>query len=116
MNDKDNDEDNHGLEYEPNDPGVPSELPSDPEDLFGDYRGDGNLRREGDIEDEKVIVEDVERTMDSKHEDPLVCMPCEDARQPVFLKSPVMPSAEDVKAHYLTHLPYRSWCPICIKA
>ena len=27
-----------------------------------------------------------------------------------------MPSIEDVKMHYITHLPYRSWCPVCIKA
>ena len=27
-----------------------------------------------------------------------------------------MPSVEDAKTFYLTHLPYRSWCPVCIKA
>ena len=33
-----------------------------------------------------------------------------------MLKTPIMPTIEDVKMHYITHLPYRSWCPICVKA
>ncbi len=40
------------------------------------------------------------------------CEPCE-ARAPKHLNEPIKPSAED---HYLTHLPYRNWCPICVKA
>ena len=28
---------------------------------------------------------------------------------------PCMPTAEEVKRHYLTHVPYRSWCPHCVK-
>ena len=26
------------------------------------------------------------------------------------------PSAEDVEAHSTTHVPYRNWCPICVRA
>ena len=28
---------------------------------------------------------------------------------------PKLPSAEEVKAHKITHLPYRNWCPHCVK-
>jgi len=29
---------------------------------------------------------------------------------------PKLPSQKDVDEHYLTHLPYRNWCPICVKS
>ena len=29
---------------------------------------------------------------------------------------PQRPSTQEVEEHYATHLPYRSWCPVCIKA
>ena len=28
---------------------------------------------------------------------------------------PHTPSAAEIKLHRLTHLPYRSWCPFCVK-
>ena len=31
-------------------------------------------------------------------------------------KGPVKPSQEEVDRHVVTHLPYRSWCPICVAA
>ena len=37
----------------------------------------------------------------------------------VFVKvlaSPMKPSAKDVEVHNTTHLPYRNWCPICVKS
>ena len=37
-------------------------------------------------------------------------------RHPQILKARVMPSAEDVRNHFVTHLPYRPWCPVCVKA
>ena len=33
-----------------------------------------------------------------------------------MLPSPTKPSAEDIDKHYTTHLPYRNWCPVCVKA
>ena len=30
--------------------------------------------------------------------------------------SPARPSADEVARHDVTHVPYRSWCPICIAA
>ena len=29
---------------------------------------------------------------------------------------PRLPSEEEVANHELTHLPYRNWCPACVKA
>ena len=43
------------------------------------------------------------------------CEPC-DARVPITLRSPMKPSKEDVEKHCATHLPYRNWCPVCVKA
>ena len=31
-------------------------------------------------------------------------------------KSPYLPSAAEVARHCATHLPYRNWCPACVKA
>ena len=59
--------------------------------------------------------------------DPVECVPCDAGgivfgppcageRIPKTLTSPVKPSAEAVALHYTTHLPYRSWCPVCVRA
>ena len=37
----------------------------------------------------------------------------------VFVKvlaSPMKPSAKEVEAHNATHMPYRNWCPVCVKS
>ena len=39
-----------------------------------------------------------------------------EARVPNTLPEPHLPSAKEVAEHNLTHLPYRSWCPICVAA
>ena len=31
-------------------------------------------------------------------------------------KDPGEPTKEEINRHNVTHLPYRSWCPICVKA
>ena len=31
-------------------------------------------------------------------------------------QDPGCPTAEEVEEHSVTHLPHRSWCPICVKA
>ena len=35
---------------------------------------------------------------------------------PKRMLDPRLPSQEEVDRHNLTHLPYRNWCPICVKA
>ena len=48
--------------------------------------------------------------------DPFECSPCDPGREPTSLRSPIRPCQEDVERHYLTHLPYRNWCPVCVRA
>ena len=31
-------------------------------------------------------------------------------------KDPQQPTEQDIKEHNVTHLPHRSWCPVCVKA
>ena len=38
----------------------------------------------------------------------------EEANKAVAPKIPIKPSQEEVDAHMLTHLPFRSWCPHCV--
>jgi hypothetical protein len=39
-----------------------------------------------------------------------------EARVPQTLTSPDKPTEKEVDEHYLTHLPYRNWCPVCVAA
>ncbi len=77
------------------------ELDEDNEALFGDgdaRPGPGGAQRESEPTESKFL-----------------CEPCE-ARVPFTLKAPVKPSAEEISKHNATHLPYRNWCPICVRA
>ena len=38
----------------------------------------------------------------------------EEARAPWGLCQPCEPTAKEIEEHYLTHLPFRNWCPHCI--
>ncbi len=42
-------------------------------------------------------------------------LPCAGCRIPKTLNSPIKPSAEEIERHYTNHLPYRNWCPVCVK-
>ena len=67
-------------------------------------------------DDDKAV--DVVRVVEveSKDEQDLLCHPCGDERLPKILQTPMKPSKDDVNAHFAMHLPYRSWCPACVKA
>ena len=39
-----------------------------------------------------------------------------EGRDPVILREPIRPSAEAVDKHNATHMPFRSWCPVCVQA
>ena len=32
-----------------------------------------------------------------------------------LLKDPGSPTQEEVDRHYVTHMPFRSWCPVCVQ-
>ena len=74
------------------------------------------------VEDEMVnkAIDEAESEEQSKGEkgidDDLACGPCggEDAQTPKAMKEPQTPSADEIAQHYLTHMPYRSWCPHCV--
>ena len=40
----------------------------------------------------------------------------EAALKPRVVPSPIEPTKQEREIHNLTHLPYRSWCPICVRA
>ena len=99
----------------------------DPTEHGSDDDGGNDDRKpkedEDDGEDEESGIEDCEIHEDTKEfersditvNEPLVCRPC-DSRIPNTLNAPIKPSAEDIAKHYVTHLPYRSWCQVCIAA
>ena len=46
----------------------------------------------------------------------MLCQPCEqEAREPMALTDPGKPTAEMVAKHNITHLPFRAWCPDCVR-
>ena len=38
-----------------------------------------------------------------------------DAQEPKWKRYSDMPTQEEIEAHQVTHLPFRSWCPACVK-
>ena len=42
--------------------------------------------------------------------------PAELAAKPKGLPTPVLPTKEEIELHELTHLPYRSWCDVCVRS
>ena len=101
-------------EYDPTSPA--SSIAGDPEAVidasyaqeFG-YDDDGAVDTEMDPTREPQPAQAVESSID------FTCKPC-DERVPMTLPCPMKPSKEDVERHYTTHLPYRNWCPVCVKA
>ena len=39
----------------------------------------------------------------------------EEGQEPKMKTLPYRPSEEEVMKHNLTHIPFRSWCPFCVK-
>ena len=39
----------------------------------------------------------------------------DEARRVKPVLDPTLPSAAEAREHQLTHLPYRSWCPVCVR-
>ena len=69
----------------------------------------------GENGDEEKVQEDMEDEDDEDEEGDIVCEPCGEAPI-VVAKSPGCPSHDERERHNATHLPYRSWCPICVQA
>ena len=107
------------INYEATEPGSPAEAAQrgdDLDDLFAEgNQDDAKLQTlaENRTEDNEVVVQFMDQFMDNEN---FQCHPCGDDRTPQILKTPVMPSKEDVQSNFVTHLPYRSWCQVRIKA
>ena len=89
------------MEYEPTDPGSP---------ITADDAETENLEKDAAKDDIELVV------VDSINDPELLCHPSGDIRTPMILKAPIMPTAKAVEEHFATHLPFRNWCPVCLKA
>lgn len=41
--------------------------------------------------------------------------PANEERRPYKLNDPRKPNREEVETHEMHHLPYRSWCEVCVR-
>ena len=70
-------------------------------------------RRVGVVSPHEQQLDDRHGNQDKRHEDEV-----EDNKEDAkvkMIKDPGCPSKEEVDRHYLTHMPFRSWCPICVQ-
>jgi hypothetical protein len=48
----------------------------------------------------------------------MLCEPCDDGGEAMLAKrltDPKKPSQQEIDDHYITHLPFRNWCPHCMR-
>ena len=79
------------------------------EGLFGPDVEIGEVEETENLDVEEDILGEQDTPNGQMSESP-------EAREARVLPSPVRPSAEAIETHKATHLPYRSWCPVCVKA
>ena len=62
---------------------------------------------EGEVDEEEVRSKGAmgERVRAERNDDMIKSM-----------ADPRKPTQKEVEAHEITHLPYRNWCPVCVKA
>ena len=62
---------------------------------------------EGEVDDEEVSAKGAlgERVRADRNDDLIKSM-----------ADPRKPTQKEIETHELTHLPYRNWCPACVKA
>ena len=63
-----------------------------------------NIEVEQRVTDRERESEDIEENHDG-----------DEAVQPKTKPPPAKPSAEEVEKHMVTHLPFRDWCPHCVR-
>ncbi len=101
---------------EPKDPIRPSiEKRSEPSGKLGSH--------DEEMDEERIVIADVEEVKTEESDMQVMtieCQPCdegnEQSRKPLTRKAPYQPTAEEIREHAATHLPYRSWCPECVRA
>ena len=67
----------------------------------------------GEVMPFEVSGEQGDRVIEFQEEDD---EQAQESQDPLALPDPGKPTAQEVEAHNITHLPHRSWCPVCVKA
>ena len=68
--------------------------------------GIGEVGEQSPGEERKMEDEKEEESAEEEDEEPVYCRPC---------KEPGQPTKEEMDQHAITHLPFRRWCPFCVK-
>ena len=71
---------------------------------------------EGDGDKDARVDEPLGVGMPSEDEAAAIHAPEEEVKTAKAVKSPPMPTQQEVDEHRVSHLPYRSWCPECVEA
>ena len=80
-----------------------------------EHRGVGRAAAAAAAEVEEEIQEEHEIDEDQGLGHGMVTAEEEEGRKAVGVKGPMRVSKEEREEHERTHLPYRSWCEICVK-
>ncbi len=80
----------------------------DEDPMDDDFEGFFHQGWNGEQDTPKSHGED--EKLECDHEDP------QEAQEPKFKCIPCLPTSHEIVLHDLSHLPYRNWCPICVKA
>ena len=87
-------------------------------ELFGHDGDELPMEVEAKIPEEELEAEDKQDNLTNMQgmddSAAIICEPRGNSRIPKALNSPIRPSAEAVDEHYITHQPYRDWCPVCV--
>ena len=71
---------------------------------------------EGDDETRSSIQEPLGAGVSGEDESEAIHAPDEEVKPTRAVRSPPMPSQQEIDEHRVSHLPYRSWCPECVEA
>ena len=69
-------------------------------------------------DDKKTAGEEMEEgdvDEDARREDDDECQICDEAERPRVCVNPGQPSRREIEEHEVTHMPFRSWCPHCVR-
>ena len=71
---------------------------------------------EGDGETRSSVQEPLGAGVSGVDESEAIHAPDEEVKPTRAVRSPPMPSQQEIDEHRVSHLPYRSWCPECVEA
>lgn len=63
----------------------------------------------------KEIIGENENEDDEESRDFWERLEEEEGKEPNMRLAPKMPTPDEIERHYVTHIPFRSWCPECVK-